>query len=66
MVLKQHSLIEQQHHQNIKPHHQKIQICAQTLIFMEMLLKIGGYMPIHISELPDIELPDIPPIPIFS
>ena len=39
---------------------------AQTLMFNEMLSKIGVYMPIHITEIPDIELPDIPPIPNFS
>ena len=31
-----------------------------------MLVRMGVYMPIHIPELPDIELPDIPPIPNFS
>ena len=35
-------------------------------MFKEMLVKMGVYMPINIPELPDIELPDIPPIPTFS
>ena len=39
---------------------------AQTLMFKEMIVKMSVYMPIHIPELPDIELPDIPPIPTFS
>ena len=38
---------------------------AQTLMFKDMLVKMGVYMPIHIPELPDIELPDTPIIPNF-
>ena len=32
---------------------------AKTLMFKEVLVKMGVYMPINIPELPDIELPDI-------
>ena len=39
---------------------------AQMLMFKEILVKMGIYMPIHVTELPDIELPDIPPIPKCS
>ena len=39
---------------------------AQTLMFKEMLFKMGVYMPVNIPELTDIELPYIPPIPNFS
>ena len=39
---------------------------AQTLMFKEMLVNMGVYMHIHITELPDIDLPDILPIPNFS
>ena len=38
---------------------------AQALIFLEMLVKMGVSLTIHIPELPDIELPDIPPIQNF-
>ena len=39
---------------------------THTLIFKEIPVKIGIYMPIHIPELPDIEIPDITPITNFS
>ena len=39
---------------------------AHMLIFKEMLVNMGVYMPIHIPELPDIGLPEIPSIPNFS
>ena len=39
---------------------------AQKLMFKEMLFQMGVYMPIHITELPDIELLDIPHITNFS
>ena len=38
---------------------------ANTLMFKKILVKIGVYMLIYIPELPDIELPVSPPIPIF-
>ena len=39
---------------------------TQALMFKEMLVHMGVYMPIDIPELHVIKLPYIPPIPIFS
>ena len=38
---------------------------TQRLIFKEIIAKMGVYMPIHILEIPDIEFPEITPIPNF-
>ena len=37
----------------------------QNRMWKEMLDYVGVYMPLHIPELPDIELPDTPIIPNF-
>ena len=39
---------------------------TQTLMFKEMLVNMGVSTPIHIPQLPDIEIPDISPITNFS
>ena len=66
MFHQQNSLIQKQHNQNIKLHHENIQMSSQMLMFKEMLVKMDVYMYIHIPELPAIELLDITPIPNFS
>ena len=56
-----HYLIQKHNHQNIQLHHQNIQMRTHKLMFKKILVKMVVSMPIHIQEVPDIELPDIPP-----
>ena len=66
MVQKQHSLIQKHNDQNIQRHHQNIKMITHNLTLKGMIASMGVSVPLCITEVPAIKVPDIPPVTNFS